>query len=109
MIRLVQLIHPEHGRRVAVVEEARLRLIADAESEADGWSRFVREEMLDQPTAAVAMPAGEDAYLVELRKAMLDESVHDGVQAILHQMRAEDEHDAGVALPCRTNLHRTIS
>jgi cell division initiation protein len=50
----------------------------DAEGDADGWSRFVREEMLDQPTAAVAMPAGEDAYLVELRKAMLDDSVAAG-------------------------------
>jgi cell division initiation protein len=48
------------------------------EGDTDGWSRFVREEMLDQPTAAVAMPAGEDAYLVELRKAMLDESVVTG-------------------------------
>ncbi len=48
------------------------------EGDTDGWSRFVREEMLDQPTAAVAMPAGEDAYLVELRKAMLDESAVTG-------------------------------
>jgi DivIVA domain-containing protein len=45
------------------------------EGDTDAWSRFVREEMIDQPTAAVSMPAGEDAYLVELRKAMLDDSV----------------------------------
>jgi len=50
-------------------------VIADDESDTDGWSRFVREEMIDQPTAAVAMPASEDAYLVELRKAMMDDSV----------------------------------
>ncbi len=32
MIRLVQLTHPEHGRRVAVVDEPLLRLLRDAES-----------------------------------------------------------------------------
>jgi DivIVA domain-containing protein len=42
------------------------------EGDTDAWSRFVSEEMLDQPTEAVSMPAGEDAYLVELRKAMVD-------------------------------------
>jgi DivIVA domain-containing protein len=47
----------------------------DDERDTDAWSRFVRQEMIDQPTAAVSMPVGEDAYLVELRKAMLDDSV----------------------------------
>jgi hypothetical protein len=32
MIRLVQLTHPEHGRRVAIVDEPRLRVLNDANS-----------------------------------------------------------------------------
>src|SRR5437016_5240554 len=32
MIRLVQLRHPEHGRRVAVVEENQLRLLREVDS-----------------------------------------------------------------------------
>ncbi len=43
MIRLVQLIHSEHGRRVAVVEEAQLHLIADAASVYELAARAARE------------------------------------------------------------------
>jgi cell division initiation protein len=52
-------------------------VVTDDEGDTDAWSRFVREEMLDQPTAAVAMPADEDAYLAELRKAMIDDPAGD--------------------------------
>ena len=75
----VRFSPPEEGNDTGEAENAPSPVVmADAGSEADEWSRFVREEMIDQPTAAVAMPAGEDAYLVELRKAMLDESVAAG-------------------------------
>jgi DivIVA domain-containing protein len=72
----VRFSPPEDGNGVPEAQSAPAAVVtADDDSDTDGWSRFVREEMIDQPTAAVAMPASEDAYLVELRKAMVDESV----------------------------------
>jgi len=72
----VRFSPPEEGNGAPEAQSAPAAVVtADDESETDGWSRFVREEMLDQPTAAVSMPASEDAYLVELRKAMIDDSV----------------------------------
>jgi len=64
-------------------EEANTDLEADAPAavameddggETDAWSRFVRNEMLDRPTEAVDMSGGDDAYLIELRKALHDDS-----------------------------------
>jgi cell division initiation protein len=69
-----------HGAEGPVVTQ-------DHEGDTDAWSRFVREEMIDQPTAAVSMPVGDDAYLVELRKAMLDDSVPTDSGAGEHQTR----------------------
>jgi DivIVA domain-containing protein len=54
------------------------------DGDSDAWSRFVREEMLDRPTAAVSTTGGEDAYLSELRKAMLEDTSAPG----------SDEHQA---------------
>jgi cell division initiation protein len=48
--------------------------IATEEGDTDAWARFVREEMLDQPTAAVSVPGAEEAYLRQLRRSMLDDS-----------------------------------
>jgi len=49
-------------------------LATDDDGDTDAWSRFVQEEMLDRPTAAVAVQGGDDAYLSELRKAMMDDT-----------------------------------
>ena len=79
MIRLVQLIHPQHGRRVAVVEEAQLRLIADAAS--------VYE--LDR--------AGLAALLRGLFTAD-GTIVHDGAQIVLHSCSKELLHQVQLLL-----------
>jgi len=48
--------------------------VATEDDDTDAWSRFVRQQMIDEPTAAVSVDTGDDAYLSELRKAMLDDT-----------------------------------
>ena len=52
----------------------RTAVAIDDDGDTDAWARFVREERLDQPTAALAVQPGDDSYLSELRKAMLDDT-----------------------------------
>jgi cell division initiation protein len=71
----VRFSPPEEGNAGSEAYGSAMAVATDeGDGDTDAWSRFVREEMLDEPTAAISMPAGEDAYLIELRKAMLDDS-----------------------------------
>jgi len=54
---------------------ARTAVATDDDGDTDAWSRFVREEMIDdRPTGAMTISPNDDAYMVELRKAMLEDS-----------------------------------
>ena len=44
--------------------------LATDDGDTDAWTRFVREEMVDRPTQAVAIPQGEESYLTDLRRSM---------------------------------------
>jgi len=55
------------GANVAVATD-------DDRDDEGAWSRFVRQEMVDRPTEAVDFRSADDAYLSELRRAMLEDT-----------------------------------
>lgn len=66
------------GGRVAVAEE----------TESDAWVRFAKGELDSPPTtAARAGDDGDDAYLTELRKAMLDDTSASTLEPDEHRAR----------------------
>ena len=62
-----------NGSSDALLQQARGAIVTE-EAEEDAWARFTQGDV-DRPTMPVAaVDAGDDAYLTELRKAMLEDT-----------------------------------
>jgi hypothetical protein len=62
--------------------------VAVADDDSEGWDRFAKAEPDGPPTMAIpAGDAGDDAYLTELRKAMLDDTSASTLEPDEHRTR----------------------